>query len=184
IEASCLILPETARRRARTIAASSVRRARRADQCENRGGAAAPPLSARGLRHGGARRLGLEVGDDLLAEEPQGVEHLLVARRPDRAQKDHLLDAQRLVHLDKADAFGRSPDAELLALLADLGGRRLARVGPRREALVARVIALVVGRHGGRVVVAPHQAGALALLLDVPANELAAALGGDFRVGM
>ena len=61
-------------------------------------------------------------------------------------------------------------------------GRRLARMRPGGEALVALVIALIVGRHGGRVVVAPHQAGALALLLDVPADQFGAALGDDLRV--
>src|SRR5207248_2645178 len=54
--------------------------------------------------------------------------------------------------------------------------------GAAGEALVARVIALVIGRHGGRVIVAPYQAGALALLLDVPGDELGAALGHDPRI--
>src|SRR5438046_1163172 len=53
---------------------------------------------------------------------------------------------------------------------------------PAGEALIARVIALVIGRYGGGIVIAPHQAGALALLLDVPADELGAALGHDLRI--
>ena len=60
--------------------------------------------------------------------------------------------------------------------------RRLARMRPGGEALVARVIALIVRRHRGRIIVAPHQAGALALLLDVPADEFGAALGDDPRI--
>jgi hypothetical protein len=38
------------------------------------------------LGHRGAWLLGLEVRDDLLAEEAEGVEHFLVRRRPDGAQ--------------------------------------------------------------------------------------------------
>jgi hypothetical protein len=49
------------------------------------------------LRHLNTRRPRLEVRDDLFAEEAKSVEHLLVLRRPDRAQQDHLLDAEGLV---------------------------------------------------------------------------------------
>src|SRR5258708_26183628 len=55
---------------------------------------------------------------------------------------------------------------------------------PTGEALVARVIALIIRRHGRWIIVAPHQAGALALLLEVPADELGAALGDDLRILM
>src|SRR5258708_12166371 len=55
---------------------------------------------------------------------------------------------------------------------------------PTGEALVARVIALIIRRHGGGIIVAPHQTGALTLLLDVPADELGAALGHDLRILM
>jgi hypothetical protein len=38
------------------------------------------------LGHRGTRLLGLEMRDDLLAEEAEGMEHLLVPRWPDRTQ--------------------------------------------------------------------------------------------------
>ena len=74
------------------------------------------------------------------------------------------------------------PTQNLVPCFAHLLGRRLARMRPAGEALVARVIALIIGRHGGGIVVAPHQPGALALLLDVPADELGAARGNDPRI--
>src|ERR1041385_9216350 len=126
--------------------------------------------------------LALEMRDHLLAEQAVGVEHLLMRRRAYRTEKSHLLDPHRLVQLDKADALIGRADAELGALLAHLLGRRLARVRGGGEGLGGRVIALVVGRYGRRVVIAPHQAGALALLLDIPADKLGAALGNDFAV--
>jgi len=78
---------------------------------------------------------GLEVRDDVFAEEAEGVEHLLVLRRPDGAQQDCFLDAEGLVEFEKPDAvFGRA-DAELRPLL-DLPGRGLPRMRPlaRRRA--------------------------------------------------
>src|SRR5216683_445403 len=129
-----------------------------------------------------ARRLLLEVGDDFFAEEADRVEHLVVLGRADGAEEEHFLDAEGLVHFEKADAVLGRADAELGALFAHLLGRRLAGVRPAGEALVARVIALVIRRHGRRVIVAPHQAGALALLLDVPADQLGAAPGDGLRV--
>src|SRR5438270_7906467 len=140
-------------------------------------------MAGRGLRrcsrHLNTRLPGLEVRDDVLAEEAQGVEHLLVLRRPDGAQQDDFLDAEGLVNFEKADAVGGRADAELRALLAHLRGRRLARMRPAGKALVAGVIALIVRRHGRGIVVAPHQAGPLALLLDIPADELGAPPGHD-----
>src|SRR5215210_5296838 len=116
--------------------------------------------------------------DHLFAEQAQGIEHLLVRRRADGAEQYHLLDPERFVQFDKADALFRRADAELLAAVANLARRRLARVRPGGEALIPGVIALVIRRHRGGVVIAPDQAGALALLFDVPADQLAAALGG------
>src|SRR5438132_12976112 len=88
--------------------------------------------AGRGLRrcsrHLTTRLPGLEVRDDVLAEEAQGVEHLLVLRRPDGAQQDDFLDSEGLVNFEKADAVGGRADAELRALLAHLRGRRLARM--------------------------------------------------------
>src|SRR5205823_14084703 len=99
--------------------------------------------------------LGLEMRDHLLAEQAHGVEHLLVRCWADGAEQDHLLDPERFVHLDEADALGRRADAELLAAVAHLPRRRLARVRSRGKALIAGVITLVIRRHGGRVVIAP-----------------------------
>src|SRR5215831_10108279 len=118
----------------------------------------------------------------LLAEEADGMEHLLVLRRPDGAQQNRFLDAEGFVQFEKADAVLGRADAEFRALLSYLLGRRLARVWPTGEPLVARVIALIVWRDGCRVIVAPHQPGALALLLDVPRHQFGAALGHDLRV--
>src|SRR5208283_278446 len=101
--------------------------------------AASTQRSRRRLRCDRPRRLGLKVRDDLFAEEAKGVEHLLVLGRPDGAQQKDFLDAQRLVHFEKADAVRRRADAELRALLADLLGRGLARVRPGGKSLVARV---------------------------------------------
>jgi hypothetical protein len=44
-------------------------------------------------RHMNTRRPGLEVRDNVLAEEAEGVQHLLVLRRPDGTEQDDLLDA-------------------------------------------------------------------------------------------
>src|SRR3954451_1310187 len=122
--------------------------------------------------------------DHLLAKQAQGVEHLLVRCRTDGAQQDHLLDPERLVQFDKAGAVGGSADAELLAAIAHLARGWLTRVRPGGEALIASVIALVVRRHGGGIVIAPEETTALALLFDVPADQLTAALGCDLRVLM
>src|SRR5947207_2456465 len=112
----------------------------------------------------GMRLLGLEMRDDLLAEKAKRMEHLLVLRRPDGAQQNGFLYAQRFVEFEKPDAARRRADAELRAFLAHLLGCGLAGMRSAGETLIARVITLVIGRHGGRVIVAPHQAGALALL--------------------
>ena|SRR5580658_4324630 len=68
--------------------------------------------------------------------------------------------------------------------LSHLFGRGLTRVRAGGKPLVALLIALVVGRHRVRVIVAPYQTGALALLLDIPTNELGAAPDDDLRVFM
>src|SRR5215471_13342946 len=125
---------------------------------------------------------GPEMRDHLLAKEAKSVEHLLMRRRPDGTQQNGLLDPEGFVEFEKADAVSGRTDAELRAFFAHLLRRRLARMRPAGEALVARVITLVVRRHGGGIVVAPHQAGTLALLLDVPADELGAAPGDDPRI--
>src|SRR5712691_12863703 len=122
--------------------------------------------------------------DDLFAEEADRVEHLLVLGRPDGAEEEDFLDPERLVHLKKADAVLGRADAEFAALFAHLLGRRLAGVRPAGEALVAGIIALVIRRHGRWVIVAPHQASALALLLDVPANQFGAAPRDRLRILM
>src|SRR5260370_2930860 len=103
-----------------------------------------------------ARLPGLEVRDHLLAKKANSVEHLLVLRRPDCAQQNCFLDAQGFVQLEKPDAVGRRADAELRALLAHLLGCGLARMRPAGEALIARVIALIIRRHGRWIIVAPH----------------------------
>ena len=117
--------------------------------------------------------------DHLLAEEANGVEYLLVLGRPDGAQQEHFLYAQGFVHFEKPDAVGRRADAEFRAFLAHLFGRGIARMRAACEALIAREIALIIRRHGGRIIVAPHEAGTLPLLLDIPAHEFGAALGHD-----
>src|SRR5215472_510072 len=133
---------------------------------------------------GGALLLGAEMRNHVAAEQAQRVEHLLMRCGADGAEQYHLLDPERFIHLDEMDALGRCADAELLAAVTHFARRRLARVGPGGKALIAIVIALVIWRHGVRVVVAPDQAGPLALLLDVPTDEFATTLGGDLRVLM
>src|SRR5499427_6712469 len=127
---------------------------------------------------------GPEMRDHLLAKEAKSVQHLLVRRRPDGAQQNGLLDPEGFVEFEKADAVSGRTDAELRAFFAHFLRRRLARMRPAGEALIARVIAGVVRRHGGGMIVTPHQAGALALLLDVPADELGAAAGDNLRILM
>src|SRR5215470_19123233 len=122
--------------------------------------------------------------DHLLAKKAKGVEHFFVRGWPDGAQQNGLLDPEGFVEFEKADAVSGRTDAELRAFFAHFLRRRLARMRPAGEALIARVIALVVRRHGGGIVVTPHQAGALALLLDVPADELGAAAGDNLRILM
>jgi hypothetical protein len=48
----------------------------------------------------------------------------------------------------------------------------------------ALVVALIVRRHRGRIIIAPHQARTFALLLEIPADKFGAALGYDCRVFM
>src|SRR5215831_10694094 len=52
------------------------------------------------------------------------------------------------------------------------------------EALITPVIALIIGWHSGWIIVAPHQASTLALLLEIPADELGAALGNHLGIVM
>src|SRR5262245_12678105 len=72
--------------------------------------------------------LGSEVRDHLLPKKAKGVQYLLMRCRPDCAQQDCLLDTQRLVEFQKADAVVRGADAEFGALLTHLLRRRLARI--------------------------------------------------------
>ena len=55
---------------------------------------------------------------------------------------------------------------------------------PTGEALITGVIALIIGWHRGRIVVAPHQTGALALLFEIPADQLGTPLRHDLRILM
>jgi hypothetical protein len=50
-------------------------------------------------------------------------------------------------------------------------------VRPGGKTLIARIIALIIRRHGGGILVAPHQAGTFALLLDIPAHEFGPSFG-------
>jgi hypothetical protein len=80
----------------------------------------------------------------LLAKEANGIENLLMLRRSDGTQQKHFLDTQGFVHFEKPDAVRRRADAEFCALFAHLLGRGLPRMRPTGEALVARVIALII----------------------------------------
>src|SRR3954454_10508698 len=129
-----------------------------------------------GVEPGGSLRrcpllLGAEMRDHLFAEQAQGMEHLVVRCRPDGTEQDHLLDPERFVQLNETDALLRRADAELLAAVAYLAWGRLPRVRPSRKTLIPRVIALVIRRHRGGIVIAPAQAGTLALLFEVPADQ-------------
>src|SRR6185436_8292712 len=112
----------------------------------------------------------------------QGVEDLLVLRWPNGTQHEDFLDAQGFIHFEKPDALLWRADAERRAPLAHLLGRGLPRMWPAGEALVPGVIALIIGRHRGRIIVAPHEAGALTLLLEIPADERGATLGHDLGI--
>src|SRR5262249_185222 len=120
--------------------------------------------------------------DHLFAQKTDRVHDLLMRRRTDPAQQDHLFDRLSLIDLDKLDAFLGGADAEFFALFAHFGGRRLAGMGAGGEPLVARVIALVIGRHIGGVVVAPDEPRPFALLLDVPPDQFRAARNHDLQV--
>src|SRR5262249_61870448 len=122
------------------------------------------PMSVSALIGSDPLLLGAEMRDDLLAEQPHGVDHLIMRRRTDSAEQDHLLDPERFVQFDKSNAFGRCADAELLAAVAHLTRRRLARVRPGGQTLIAGVIALVIRRDGSRIIIAPDQARPFALL--------------------
>src|SRR5437764_6595216 len=120
--------------------------------------------------------------DNISAEEADRMQHLVMLRRADCAQQNGFLDPKGLVKFEKPDAFFGCADAEFCALFAHLLGCRLAGMRPAREPLVARIIAAVIDRYRGGIVVTPHQPGALTLLLDVPGDELGAASGRDPRV--
>src|SRR5580700_4393468 len=109
----------------------------------------------------------MKVRNDLLPEEPYRVHHLLVLCRPDGAEQEHLLDAEGFVEFEETDAFRRRADAERGAALAHLYRRGLARMGTAGEPLVALVVALIIGWHCVRIIIAPHQPRALPLLLKV-----------------
>ena len=81
----------------------------------------------------------------LLAKEAKGVEYFLVHCRPDSTQQNGLLDPEGFVEFEKADAVSGRTDAELRVFFAHLLRRRLARMRAACEALIVRVIALVVG---------------------------------------
>src|ERR1700726_4798437 len=74
------------------------------------------------VRSSGARLLRREMRDHLFAQKADRVHDLLMRRRADRAQQDHLFNAHCLINLDKADAFPGGADAELCALFAYFGG--------------------------------------------------------------
>src|SRR5215510_16327326 len=75
-------------------------------------------------------------------------------------------------------------DAEGRAALPHLLRRGLPGMWPGGEALITGVIALVIRWRRGRIIVAPHEASALALLLEIPADELRATLGHHLRILM
>ena len=112
------------------------------------------------------------------------MEHLAVLRRSDGAQQDRFLDAHRFVQLEKPDALRRRADAECRALLTHFAGRRLTRMRSAGETLITCIVAAIIRRHGARVIVAPHQAGALTLLLEVPSHQLGATFSDDLRIFM
>src|SRR5205823_11002502 len=78
----------------------------------------------------------------------------------------------------------RGADAELCALFAHFGGCGFATMWAGGESLVARIIALVIRRHIGRVVVAPDEPRPLSLLLDVPPDQFGATRRHDLWVFM
>ena len=110
-------------------------------------------------------------------EEANGVEDLLVLCWSDSTQHEDFLNAQRFIPFEKPDALLWRANAERRAALPHLLGRGLPWMRSTGEALIAGVIALIIRRHRRRIIVAPHQTGALALLLEIPANELGAAPG-------
>ena len=112
------------------------------------------------------------------------MEHLAVLCGPDGTQQDSFLDAHRFVHLEKPDALRWRADTESRALFTHFVGRRLARMRSAGKTLVARIVAAIIRRHGARIIVAPHQAGTLALLFEVPAHQFGAALGDDLWILM
>ena len=57
------------------------------------------------MRRRGPLRLGLEVRDDLLAKQADGVEDLLVLRGPNGTQQEDFLHPQRFVPFEKPDAL-------------------------------------------------------------------------------
>src|SRR5262245_35219080 len=103
---------------------------------------------------------------------------------PDGTQQKDFLDAEGFVPLEKPDTLRGGADAEGRAALPHLLRRGLPGMRPGGEALITGVIALVIGRHRGRIIVTPHQAGTLALLLEIPADELRATLGHHLRILM
>ena len=105
-------------------------------------------------------------------------------RWPDGTQQKDFLDAERFVPFQKSDAVRGRADAERGAALPHLLGRGLPRMRPAGETLIAGVIALIIGWDRGRIIVAPHQAGALTLLLEIPADELGATLRHNLRILM
>jgi len=73
---------------------------------------ARPIISRWGRRHRQMLRLRLEVRDHLLPKEANGLEHLLVLRRPNGTEQKDFLYAQGFVPFEKLDALLWRADAE------------------------------------------------------------------------
>jgi hypothetical protein len=71
-----------------------------------------PHHLCRVLRHHRTLLLGLKVRNHLLSKEANGVEHLLVLRRPNSTEQKHLLNTQRFIPFEKPDAVRWRADAE------------------------------------------------------------------------
>ena len=121
------------------------------------------------------------MGDDVLAEQPQGFHHLFVADRPHLEQRHDLIDAHALVVLDVLDAVVRVADAEAPAVLNERTGGHLVGAGGV-GVHGPLVVPLVVLRHAGRVVPLPDVGVAYALLLPVPVDDGFGALKGFLPV--
>src|SRR5713101_4571094 len=89
---------------------------------------------------GGLPLLCPEVWDHILTKESNGVEHLMMLRRPNGTERKNFFNPQCLISFAEPDAVVRRPHAECGALLHDLVWCQLPWMRATGEFLITFVV--------------------------------------------